>query len=116
MNCYIKKSLPMEDFAKGNFANAFKIIDVYNNYLAKCLDQETKKQTEDNPSIDAYLESELEKLNLKHKELSDQKKQKIQEIKNTKEKIETEKSLLKKEKEEKNNQIFNYFYNAYEKS
>lgn len=93
---HIKKTLPMDEFAKGNFSQAFKIVDTYRAYIKECIEERMNGYTK-SKGISTYLEEELIDLEAQHKEWTEKKGKAIQEIAKIQEQIKERKQALKDE-------------------
>lgn len=92
----MKENLPMDEFAKGNFSQAFKIIDTYRTYIKECMEEITNGYTK-SKGISTYLEGELIDLEAQHKEWTEKKGKAIQEITEIQAQIKERKQALKDE-------------------
>lgn len=114
MKYHFKEHLPMDEFAKGNFSQAHKIIDTYREYLKKCITSSTYKTTWGEENISTYLQKELANLEQQEKERTEKKIQAIQEIDDIQKKINNKKQTFKEEG--KGNKFWDIYFNYLEKN
>lgn len=108
MKYYCQNNLPMDEFAKGNFSQAHKIIDTHREYIAKCITSLTHQNAWWEKNISEYLNKKLVELEKKQKERTEKKEKATQEINNIQKEINEEKKIFKDEWEG-NNFRFLYF-------
>lgn len=87
---YQKENLPMDEFAKGNFSQAHKIIDTYRNHVKNCIASITRQNTGGEENISDYLKKQLADLEAQHKERTEKRNQALQDIKNIQKEIDKE--------------------------
>lgn len=113
MKNYSQNNLPMDEFAKGNFSQAHKIIDTYREYIAKCITSLTHQNTWGEKNISDYLDKKLVELEKQHKEWTEKKTKAIQEKKIIQKEINKEKKSFKDEWE--GNKFRDIYFNYLEK-
>lgn len=107
LNYYLKKNLPMEEFATGNFSQVDKIMDVYKEYLKTCFDEAKKRYIGENPDIKTHIGKDLEKLKQQYQEQTEIKWQSIKKMEDIKKEIQKEQEALEAEKKwDKSQDVF----------